>query len=648
MVSFVIDGREKEAPKGQYILQAAQGMGITIPTLCHHPDLEPAGACRLCMVEVTHPDWGGWSGLMTACLYPVAAGIQVSTSSPRVLRARRRLLSLLAARCPGSALIQGLAQKYGAGVERLSQDPDADNCILCGLCTRVCEAFATSAIITYNRGASKSVGSFFEVPPVDCVGCGACELVCPTGHIESARTAEGYHIWGRSFPTAHCTVWPKRCVGCGACEDACPFDVARVSIFAGGARVARIPAEHCRGCGACVGACPTGAILQPQLSIDEPGTGPDQEADHRTLVIACSRANLSSCQDLQEKVRLMELPCIGRVTVPLLLRALASGARGVLVLGRHQQTCRMNGAEDPARECCRRAAALARMIGLGPQSVRFVEADPGPRGGLDTVARTLESMGDAVVPALSLTDRGEGLDSGLALLEQLSSSGELHPDATTWQDLHGLPTPPDGGVALCVDPLPQIQLLASDILRPLDPARVATAGLDLLAALDQGPGGVHVGHGADLDQAGVLARASRIYHLDPAMAEALAGEGLEAASVDDLLRSEGGRLPRPGTPLVVACHGEDQLSLVQALGHRPMDVGPDPLAGVVGIACSPGYRTQAEQHLARAEDQGAQALLVSSPQALARWALMTRQGTWRSSRILPKMGIQLTLKSAAP
>ncbi len=263
-VKWTVDGRSLEVPSGTYVLRAARDAGIDIPTLCHHPALEPVAACRLCMVEVTHPDWKGWSGLMTSCIYPIIDGLQVSTQSPRVQQARRQVLSLLLARCPDSESIRTLAARYGATAEGLDVSQDSDKCILCGLCTRVCETFATAAITTVSRGSTKAVGALGGFPASECVGCGACALVCPTGNIPSKREASGYAIWKRTFETATCHVHQSACVACGACEESCPFSVARVALRADGLRVATIPEEHCRGCGACVGACPSGAIGQRQ------------------------------------------------------------------------------------------------------------------------------------------------------------------------------------------------------------------------------------------------------------------------------------------------------------------------------------------------------------------------------------------------
>lgn len=262
-VSLKIDGRVLQAAEGAFLLQVARAAGIEIPTLCHHDDLEPVGACRLCLVEVTHPAWQGWKTLVTSCLYPVKEGLEVSTHSDEVVMARRRVLALLAARVPEAPRIRQLAAKYSVDTARLERAEGADDCILCGLCSRVCETYATGAIVTYGRGSEKRVGGFAGAPPEEeCVGCGACAALCPTGQVVLHRGHGEHDIWELKFSEAVAVVDEARCIGCGACEEACPFAVARVAFAAGGQRRAVIPEAHCRGCGACVGACPSGAIDQ--------------------------------------------------------------------------------------------------------------------------------------------------------------------------------------------------------------------------------------------------------------------------------------------------------------------------------------------------------------------------------------------------
>jgi NADH dehydrogenase/NADH:ubiquinone oxidoreductase subunit G len=156
------------------------------------------------MVEVTKPSWNGWKGLMTSCLYPAAPDLIVETDSDRVLEIRRNVLDLLLARCPDSTLIQKLAAEHG--IQRTSFTPreNPDLCILCGLCTRICEIAATSAIATVNRGHDREIGTPFGDPPVDCIGCLACAHICPTGHIEYTDAGFRRDIWGRRFEILPC------------------------------------------------------------------------------------------------------------------------------------------------------------------------------------------------------------------------------------------------------------------------------------------------------------------------------------------------------------------------------------------------------------------------------------------------------------
>jgi len=202
---MTINGKRVEAREGEMVLDAARRAGIHIPALCVHGAVEPYGACRLCMVEVTRPSWKGWKGLMTACLYPAAPDLVVETDSERVRKVRRTVLDLLLARCPESALIQRLAAEHGVARTSFTPREDPDLCILCGLCTRICERAATSAIAMVQRGHEREVGTPFGGPPPDCIGCLACAHVCPTGHIRFTDNGVERQIWGRTFEMARCT-----------------------------------------------------------------------------------------------------------------------------------------------------------------------------------------------------------------------------------------------------------------------------------------------------------------------------------------------------------------------------------------------------------------------------------------------------------
>jgi bidirectional [NiFe] hydrogenase diaphorase subunit len=205
VVKIQIDGRTVEARTGELLLAAARRAGIEIPAICHHESVEPAGNCRMCLVEITKASWDGWSKLVTACLYPVEPGLIVSTHSDQVVQARTVLVDLWLARCPDSPYIQGLAAEYG--VTATSYQAAAiptDQCILCGLCIRVCEKLGPAAIATVNRGGRKKVAGPFEGPPPDCIGCAACAEVCPTSCIKVEERDGTRTIWEKQFEMLTC------------------------------------------------------------------------------------------------------------------------------------------------------------------------------------------------------------------------------------------------------------------------------------------------------------------------------------------------------------------------------------------------------------------------------------------------------------
>lgn len=179
-IKVKIDGIETEAEDRTTILNIAQKLGIKIPTLCHHPLLEPYGVCRICTVEVHS---GKRIRMVTACNYPATNGIEVLTNSPRVHRDRKMIIEWIMSRCGHVEILEDLAAEYGISEPRFGRGDD--DCILCGLCVRVCsEIVGANALGFFNRGATREVSTAYGETSDKCIGCGACAYVCPTGAIQ--------------------------------------------------------------------------------------------------------------------------------------------------------------------------------------------------------------------------------------------------------------------------------------------------------------------------------------------------------------------------------------------------------------------------------------------------------------------------------
>jgi len=238
MFTIILNGREVQAEKGETIYEVAQREGVYIPTLCYHDSVAPASVCRLCLVELNE---GRRTRLVTACSYPIMrAGLQVQTDTERVQRNRRLILELLLARCPENEALQALAARLGVTQTRFAPGDPQEQCILCGLCERVCaQAVRVGGISRHNRGIWRRISGPFGDPPPGCIACGACAYVCPTGAITAAVEGRMLQIapWGIETEMA-------TCIACGQ-----PF-APLAALEAAAAKLAFEP-EYLRLCFSC-------------------------------------------------------------------------------------------------------------------------------------------------------------------------------------------------------------------------------------------------------------------------------------------------------------------------------------------------------------------------------------------------------------
>lgn len=210
-VNIIINGDAVSVSKGTTILNAARQAGVEIPTLCHLKQCTPTGACRICVVEVD-----GARNLLASCTNPVAEGMKIQTHSNRVIDARKTILELMIANHPqdclkcdrsGFCALQSLSEEYGItevpyeGKKRhnpidLSSPSivrDADKCILCGKCVKVCEQIQTvNAIEFTKRGFESMIAPSFncDLGESTCINCGQCIMVCPTGALTEKNAIE--------------------------------------------------------------------------------------------------------------------------------------------------------------------------------------------------------------------------------------------------------------------------------------------------------------------------------------------------------------------------------------------------------------------------------------------------------------------------
>lgn len=202
-VTLLIDGQTITVPAGTTILQAAQQIARTIPTICYHPHFTAPSLCRMCVVEIEKS-----RVLVQACSRECENGMVVRTDSPRVMQARKMILELVNSAVDVSAApeIQQLTREYGADVARFAETRKRDlpfhddnpfyirdysKCILCWRCVQACgqDVQWTFAISKAGRGFDTRIATFFDkpIPETTCVYCGNCVQACPTGALKAKR-----------------------------------------------------------------------------------------------------------------------------------------------------------------------------------------------------------------------------------------------------------------------------------------------------------------------------------------------------------------------------------------------------------------------------------------------------------------------------
>ena len=220
MITCVIDGFEVTVPKGTLVIRAAEKLGIQIPRFCDHPLLEPAGACRQCLVDI-EINGRAFPKPQASCTIPVEKGMVVKTqlTSPVADKAQKGIMELLlinhpldcpvcdkGGECPlqNQAMSNGRAESRFEGEKRVFEKPvaissqvllDRERCVLCARCTRFSEQIAGDPFITLNeRGALQQVG-IYEDEPFDSYYSGNTVQICPVG----ALTGTSYRFRARPF-----------------------------------------------------------------------------------------------------------------------------------------------------------------------------------------------------------------------------------------------------------------------------------------------------------------------------------------------------------------------------------------------------------------------------------------------------------------
>jgi NADH-quinone oxidoreductase subunit G len=252
-VTLTIDGQEVTVPPGTLVVEAARQMGVDVPVFCYHPKLSLAGACRMCICEISMAPPPGQPArppaLLTSCTTRVSPGMVVNTMAPKALTARAGVIEFLLINhpldCPvcdagGECPLQDNSHAWGPKESRFQENKrlarkgaplsplvvlDQERCIVCYRCTRfMAEVPGQAELDFFNRGYNSQLRVINDQPMQSRFQGNIIDL-CPCG----ALTSDTYRFRARPHDLDHADSICGQCpVGCNLIVDTRSNETARM------------------------------------------------------------------------------------------------------------------------------------------------------------------------------------------------------------------------------------------------------------------------------------------------------------------------------------------------------------------------------------------------------------------------------------